>query len=205
MNIKYIKIIIGCFITCVSVSSCYAGSNLQNSISAKCVELRSPETKNIVNHFIIDAFKPTLVRLGNNEAYLVRRFGKYKVISKKITLPAFREPGEPDYKELHETWGFDGIILSVESEFPKPAKDNNPYIIKKITITKNIYQLKLPINIGSTKEDFLCQLGAPQNEDVEESKKLSYSTWGARENGNLTVVLDSNFTAKKIILEYYSD
>ena len=206
MEKNYIKYMV---IASVLMSSFYAiniRAQSNNVINKDCIDMSSPLRRTIVNNFILQSFNPPLKRLGNNENYLVKRFGKYRRISKNIYIPYYRDPNEKPYEVLKEDWDFNGIVLTVHSLFPKPPKNKNPYWITKILISKNKYSLKQPIKIGSTVDEIQCYLGrSSSDDDIRELKKIVYSTGGEGEWGDLTIYLDSNYVAEKIVFEYFTD
>ena len=175
-------------------------------INENCIDMKSPLKRTIVNDFILQIFNTPLKRLGNNESYLVKRFGKYKRVSKELYIPYYSDPNSKPYKVLKEDWDFDGIILTVHSKHPKSSDNKNPYWITKILISKNKYSLKQPIKIGNNIDDIQCYLGSQSSdEDIRELKKIVYSTGGDGEWGDLTIYLDSKYAAEKIVFEYFTD
>ncbi|MCW9026499.1 MAG: hypothetical protein OQJ77_04205 [Thiovulaceae bacterium] len=209
MKVKNIKFISSLIFYALISTSCYAGDNENTNNVTNCVDKNSEETNDIVNEFILDVFKPSLHRFRLKRSDLVKRFGKYKVTSSEITSPNYHEPGEKIFKIKKEVWGFTGVILHVESAISNKTGDKISYSINKILITKNKHQLRLPINIGSTKDEIICQLGdAPITDVKDESgqrQKMSYATWGASDNGEMKIYLDPNSLAEKIVLEFFVD
>lgn len=194
MKYIYTKQTVGFLFILVVVSGCYASSDVEHR--KICVEGNSTATNNVVNNFILDPFKNTLKRRGISEEYLLKRFGKHNILSESNGLYPH---------SVRQIWGFDGVTLNIDSNSSPASENNKSYTINKISISKNKYDLSLPIKIGSTTNEIICQLGETNNEGYLKYKKLIYSTWGARENGKLTVFVGSNFKAQKILLEYFID
>jgi len=180
---KYLMILT-LLLTCVVGSRSYA-----------MIELT--EKEKAVNEFIRNGFLPTIPISNNKEdmkKILVARFGS--IISMKTEVVSDKRRHRLKNEESYFT--FDGIVIKTV----RPIADGLWTWITHIRLTSSKYKLKFGLNIGSSKKNFIKNLGvswASKNKQI-----LSYSTTNVS-TGDVVIEFNQMDKAKKITWDFYAD